>query len=64
MTPSIRNRWYLPADGYGYLQLSMVTYGSLLLFHGKWTCIKLNPKWVAERAKHSGRKICHEMKGS
>ena len=25
--------------------------------------IKLDPKWVPERAKHSGRKIWHEMKG-
>ena len=24
---------------------------------------KLDPKWVPERAKHSGRKIWHEMKG-
>ena len=35
----------------------------LLKFWTHYFFFKLDPKWVPERAKHSGRKIWHEMKG-
>ena len=37
--------------------------GAMLVFGGVTCKEKLDPKWVPERAKHSGRKIWHEMKG-
>ena len=36
---------------------------SSALYWSTPVCRKLDPKWVPERAKHSGRKIWHEMKG-